>query len=47
MELFNYIINLEQTFDWNLLKRISNVEELRNKMRNVDFNKLSKKQFNF
>ena len=47
MELFNYIINLEQTFDWNLFKRISNVEELRNKMRNVDFNKLSKKQFNF
>ena len=42
MELFNYIINLEQTFDWNLFKRISNVEELRNKMRNVDFNKLSK-----
>ena len=47
MELYNYIINLEQTFDWNLFKRISNVEELRNKMQNVDFNKLSKKQFNF
>lgn len=47
MELFNYIINLEQTFDWNLFKQISNVEELRNKMQNVDFNKLSKKQFNF
>lgn len=47
MELFNYIINLEQTFDWNLFKRISTVENLRYKMKTVDFNKLSKKQFNF
>lgn len=47
MELFNYIINNEQTFDWNSFKRISYIEQIKEKMENVNYSQMSKQQFNF
>lgn len=47
LELFNYMINLSQTFDWNFFKRVCDINELKRKMSNIDYEHISKKQFNF
>lgn len=47
MELFNYIVNIEQTFDWNIFKRASYIEQIKAKMENVNYSQISKQQFNF
>lgn len=47
LELFNYMINLSQTFDWNFFKRACDINELKRKMSNIDYEHISKKQLNF
>ena len=47
MELFNYLTSLNQTFEWNLFKKIVDPMLLKQKMYKIDYTKLSRKQFNF
>ena len=47
MELFNYLTTLNQTFEWNLFKKIVDPMLLKQKMYKIDYTKLSRKQFNF
>ena len=47
LELFNYMINLSQTFDWNFFRRVCDINELKSKMSKVNYEQISKKQFNF
>lgn len=46
-ELFNYMINLSETFDWNFFRRVCDINELKYKMGNINYAQISKKQFNF
>ena len=47
MELFNYIIYGDQNFDWNLFKRKINYNIIISKMKEVNYDYLDPKQFNF
>ena len=47
MELFNYIIYGDQNFDWNIFKRKINYNIIISKMKEVNYDYLDPKQFNF
>ena len=47
MELFNYIVYLDQNFDWINFRKKLNYQKLINRMKNINYELLSPKQFNF
>ncbi len=47
MELFNYIVYIDQNFEWELFRKKLKYEDLINRMKNIRYEFLSSKQFNF
>ena len=47
MELFNYIVYIDQNFEWEHFRKKLNYEDLINRMKNIHYEMLSSKQFNF
>ena len=47
MELFNYIVYIDQNFEWEHFRKKLNYEDLINGMKNIHYEMLSSKQFNF
>ena len=45
LETMSYILGYE-SFDWNMLKKILNIFELKTKMQNIDYSKIKKKRIN-